>query len=312
MTPETRAKLLLVFVMVVWGGSFIASKVGLKQLYPVELATIRFAIAVPLLLVITLALEGLGAFRIAKKDLPVLIAMALTGVTLQYIVQFYGMTLTSVTDTALLINMGTFFVIVPSAIFLRERLSLDNWVGVIIAFMGAVVVATGGSFIFSMNIVGDGLVLICAVMWAIYMLIGNKLAGKYSVLSQLNYIFIIGFIGLIPVYLLSPRHAIGDFSITSWACILYLAVVCSVFAYFIFNDAIIKLGPSKAAIYQYLEPLFAIFYAIVLLGEPLTMFVVLGALFIMAGIAMADNNLKVFGYILKEPATANEEAHKAR
>jgi drug/metabolite transporter (DMT)-like permease len=295
--------------MVVWGGSFIASKIGLEGLYPIELATYRFAIAVPLLVVITLALEGWSAFKIAKKDLPVLIAMALTGVTLQYIVQFYGMTLTSVTDTALLINMGTFFVIIPSALFLKERLSLDNWIGVLVAFLGAFIVATGGNFALSMNLVGDGLVLICAVMWAIYMLIGNKLAGKYSVLSQLNYIFIIGFIGLIPAYLVSPHHAIGEFSTTSWACILYLAVVCSVFAYFVFNNAIIKLGPTRAAIYQYLEPLFAIFYAIVLLGEPFTVLIALGALFIMAGIAMADNNLKVFGYILKEPASVKEEQH---
>jgi len=293
--------------MVVWGGSFIASKIGLRQLYPVELATFRFAIAVPLLIAITLLLEGKSAFKIARKDLPILVIMALTGVTLQYIFQFYGMTLTSVTDTALLINMGTFFVIIPSALFLRERLSLDNWIGVVVAFLGAFVIATGGSIVFSMNLVGDGLVLICAVMWATYMLVGNRLAGKYSVLAQLNYIFIIGFIGLIPAYLLSPRHAISDFSATSWACILYLAIICSVFAYFIFNDSIIKLGPSRAAIYQYLEPLFAIFYAIVLLGEPLTILVAAGAIFIMVGIAMADNNLKIFGYILKEPVPAKKE-----
>ncbi len=294
--------------MALWGGSFIASRVGLEGLYPVELATLRFAIAAPLLLLITLALEGRKAFRIAWKDLPVLVMMALTGVTLQYIVQFVAMTYTSVTNTALLINMGTFFVIIPSALFLREKLTVDNWLGVAIAFLGAALVATKGSFAFTPNLIGDGLVLICAVMWAVYILIGNKLAGKYSVLSQLNYIFIIGFVGLIPVYFLTPHHPFGGFSPLTWASLFYLAIVCSVIAYFFFNDAIIKLGPSKAAIYQYLEPFFAIILAIALLGEPLTTAIALGAVFIVTGIAMADNNLKLIGLVIKDTGTAGKAA----
>jgi drug/metabolite transporter (DMT)-like permease len=285
--------------MVIWGGSFIASKVGLGGLYPVELATLRFAIAAPLLFIITLVLEGRNTFRVNIKDMPVLVIMALTGVSLQYIVQFIGMTYTDVTNTALLINMCTFFVIIPSALFLKDRLTPDNFFGVVIAFIGAVLVATRGDLAITPNIIGDGLILICAVMWAVYILIGNRLAGKYSVLAQLNYIFIIGFVTLLPVYLVTPHHALTEISLTTWECLLYLALLCSVIAYFVFNVAIIKIGPSKTAIYQYLEPLFAIFFAILLLGEPLNLPIGFGALFIMAGIAMADNNLKIIGLFTK-------------
>lgn len=306
-TRENKAKLLLVLVMVLWGGSFIASKWGLEGLYPVELATLRFAIAAPVLLVLTLLLEGRRAFRIARRDLPVLVVMALTGVTLQYIVQFVGMTYTSVTNTALLINMGTFFVILPSALFLKEKLTPDNLLGVFIAFLGAVLVATRGALSFSPNLVGDSLIVVCAVMWAVYILIGNRLAGKYSVLAQLNYIFIIGFLGLIPAYLATPHHALSGISTTTWECLLYLAVVCSVVAYFVFNDSIIRLGPSRTAIYQYLEPFFAIIFAIALLGEPLTVVIAVGALFIITGIAMADNNLKILGHVISGPGPVKKE-----
>lgn len=295
--------------MALWGGSFIASKIGLGDLYPVELATLRFAIAAPLLLLITLALEGRKAFRVARKDLPVLVVMALTGVTLQYIVQFFAMTYTTVTNTALLINMGTFFVIIPSALFLREKLSIDNFLGIAIAFLGAALVATRGNLVLAPNLIGDGLVLLCAVMWAIYILVGNRLAGKYSVLVQLNYIFLIGFIALIPAYLATPRHALGDLSMTTWYSLLYLSLVCSILAYFFFNDSIIRLGPSKTAIYQYLEPFFAIILAIVLLSEPLTILIAVGALFVIAGIAMADNNLKILGYVIKDAGKADKEHH---
>jgi drug/metabolite transporter (DMT)-like permease len=296
--------------MVVWGGSFIASRLGLDGLYPVELATLRFAIAAPLLLLVTLIVAGPRSLYVAPKDLPVLIVMAMTGVTLQYIVQFVGMTYTSVTNTALLINMGTFFVIIPSALFLKEKLSADNALGVIIAFLGAVLVATRGDLSFSLMLLGDGLILICAAMWAVYILIGNKLAGKYSVLTQLNWIFMIGFLCLIPFYLITPHHALASFSILSWECILYLAIFCSIVAYFVFNDAIIKIGPSKTAIYQYLEPFFAIIFAILILSEPLSPAIVVGALFILAGIAMADNNLKLIGFFLKpKEAQVAEKGH---
>jgi drug/metabolite transporter (DMT)-like permease len=292
-------KAVLVLVMVLWGGSFIASKVGLDSLYPVEMATLRFAIATPVLLLITILLYGVKSLHVKGKDLPVLIVMAMTGVTLQYIVQFIAMTYTSVTNTALLINMGTFFVIIPSVLLLKVKFTADNTLGVIIAFLGAGLVATNGNIALSVNLIGDGLVLICAAFWATYILIGNRLAGKYSVLTQLNYIFIIGFLGLLPFYFLTPHHDIASLGTVSWVSLLYLAIICSVVAYFFFNDAIIKIGPSQTAIYQYFEPMFAIIFAILLLQEPFTIYIGLGAVLIIAGIAMADNNLKFLGYFFK-------------
>lgn len=293
-------KITLVLVMVIWGGSFIASSMGLDGLYPVELATLRFTIAVPILLGMTILLKGVKSLIIDPKDLPVLTVLALTGVTLQYIVQFMAMTYTTVTNTALLINLGTIFVVISSALLLKEKLKPDNIMGIALAFMGTALVATKGDFAISPNIIGDTLVIFCAVMWAIYLLTGNKLAGKYSVLTQLNYIFIIGWICLLPAYFLTPHHALSEINTLSWTCIAYLAILCSVVAYFLFNDALIKIGPSKTAIYQYFEPFFAIIFAIALIGEPLTMIVATGALLIVIGVAMADNNIKILGHIFKE------------
>lgn len=296
---KTVAKLLLVLVMVFWGGSFVASKVGLEGMYPVELATLRFAIATPLLLAMTVLVFGWKSLKIERRDLLILFGMAMTGITLQYIVQLVAMTYTTVTNTVLLINMGSFFVLIPAVLIYKEKFKADNWLGVLIAFFGAALIITKGNFGLTTNIIGDGLVLISAALWAVYVLIGNRLAGKYSVLTQLNYIFIIGFLGLLPFYALTPRHDIGAISAISWGSLLYLAVVCSIIAYFFFNDAIIKIGPSKTAIYQYFEPFFGIIFAVLLVNEPLTAFVVVGGALIIAGIALADNNLKIIGYFKK-------------
>lgn len=302
------AKFLLVLVMVVWGASFVASKVGLDGMYPIELATLRFAIAVPVLLLVTILVFGWKSLIIQKKDLLVLFGMAMTGVTLQYITQLIAMTYTTVTNTALLINMGTFFVIIPAIFLFKEKFTADNLLGVIIAFAGVALVASNGKLELSPHLIGDGIVLISAGLWAVYVLIGNKLAGKYSVLTQLNYIFMIGFIGLLPFYFITPHHDITQLSPVSWGSLIYLAIFCSIIAYFFFNDAIIKIGPSKSAIYQYLEPLFAILFAIILLNEPLTTFIIAGAALIILGISMSDNNVRIIGFFRKKPVETPVEA----
>jgi drug/metabolite transporter (DMT)-like permease len=285
--------------MAIWGGSFVASNFGLNDMYPVELATLRFAIATPLLVVLTIALSGWKSLLIDRKDLPVLFGMAMTGITLQYIVQLIAMTYTTVTNTVLLINMGTFFVIILSAHFLKEKFSIFNIAGVVLAFLGAAIIITNGQLSLTSNVVGDGLVLISALFWAVYVMIGNKLAGKYSILTQLNWIFIIGFLGLLPVYAITSRHDLASLPAAAWGSLLYLALFCSIVAYFFFNDAIVKIGPSQTAIYQYFEPMFGILLAIALIGEPLTGFIIAGAILIVAGIALADNNLKIVDYFLK-------------
>jgi drug/metabolite transporter (DMT)-like permease len=74
-------------INVFWGGSFIANAIALKSIGPIEIASIRFFIAAPLLAVITLLWKGPGIFRVEKKDYPAILAMSITGVTLQYIIQ---------------------------------------------------------------------------------------------------------------------------------------------------------------------------------------------------------------------------------
>ena len=166
--------------MAVWGGSFVASKLGLDGMYPIELATLRFAIATPMLLLMTVAFFGWKSLKVDRKHLLVLFVLAMTGITLQYIVQLVAMTYTTVTNTVLLINMGTFFVLIPSALFLKVRFTADNILGVAIAFIGAALIITNGSLGLTANIIGDSLVIVSALLWAIYVLIGNRLAGKVS------------------------------------------------------------------------------------------------------------------------------------
>ncbi len=285
--------------MLVWGGSFVASHFGLADMYPVELATLRFAIATPVLVVATVALYGLKSLKVEPRDLPVLFGMAMTGITLQYITQLVAMTYTSVTDTVLLINMGTFFVIVLAWLFLKEKFSIFNIVGVILAFIGAAFIVTNGRLALTASLVGDGIILLSALFWAVYVMIGNRLAGKYSILTQLNWIFIIGFLGLLPFYAFTPRHDLALLPSEAWGALIYLALVCSIVAYFFFNDAIAKIGPAQTAIYQYFEPMFGVLLAILLVGETMTGFTVAGVALIIAGILLADNNLKIVDHFLK-------------
>ena len=113
----------LLAINVFWGGSFIANAIALKSIGPIEIASLRFFITAPLLFAITLFWKGHGIFKIDRKDIWPLVGMAITGVTLQYVIQVTAQSYTSAINASLLINTSTFFILFLGALFLAEKLT---------------------------------------------------------------------------------------------------------------------------------------------------------------------------------------------
>jgi len=272
--------ILVSIVALVWGGSFIAVKIGVESISPITLAFFRFVVASPLMFLI---LAGRGKIiRISPTEIPLLIVLALTGVTLLYILQFTGIKYTSATNSALLINTNVLFIAIFSWIFLEETFSYRKLMGVLLAFTGAIFVISKGSLSISPSIKGDMLILLSALCWAVYSIVGKKLLEKYDSLSLTTYAFIIGTFLFIPfVY-----DDLWSIKITAkeWAVILYLALLCSVFAYVAWYYALKKADATEVAIFLNLIPLFTMFLAYLVLKERITIFTLIGASFIIYGI----------------------------
>jgi drug/metabolite transporter (DMT)-like permease len=278
----------LLMVNVLWGASFIANAIALKSIGPIEIVSLRFFITAPLLFGITLLWKGPGIFRIDLKDLLPLTGMAITGVTLQYILQVTAQSYTSAINVSLLINTSTFFILFLGALVLGERLTSARVIGAFIGFAGVALLVSRGTLSFSLGQFGDLMVLLCAFLWAVYTIISKRISGKYSPLTVLNYVFIIGTIGFIPFYLLSPQTAITTIPLQVTGAILFLAIFCSIIAYLIYNIALDRMGASRVALYIYFVPLSTIILAWLILGESLTLAAGIGGLFVLAGMWIAE------------------------
>ncbi|HTX44080.1 MAG TPA: DMT family transporter [Methanocella sp.] len=285
------ALLLALFAInVFWGGSFVANAIALKTIGPIEIASLRFFIAAPLLFIVTYLWKGKEIFRFDLKDLGTFAIMALTGVTLQYVLQVSAQSYTTATNASLLINTSVFFIIFLSALFLKEKLTGWRIAGSVIGFVGAALLVSKGTLSFDLggHAFGDVLIIACAFLWATYSIYGKKIASKYSPLTTLNCVFVIGTIGLIPFYFLTPHAAVTNIPADAMASILFLALFCSIIAYLVYNVALERMSASTVALYIYFVPLSTIVLAWLILGETLTMPTIGGGLMVLLGMYIAE------------------------
>lgn len=282
----------LLAINVFWGGSFVANAIALKYVGSIEIASIRFFIAAPLLLIATYLWKGREIFTFDKKDIITFIILALTGVTFQYVIQVSAQNFTSATSASLLINTSVFFIMILSALFLNEKMTWIRIMGAIIGFIGVALLITKGSLSLDLNenAIGDLMIIMCALLWSIYSIYGKKIATKYHPLALLNYIFILGTIGLVPFYFLTPHLPIQNVPLTALAAILFLAIFCSIIAYLVYNIALEKMDVSRVAVYIYFVPLSTIVLAAVILNETLTMASVAGGLMVLIGMYLAEKH----------------------
>jgi len=275
-----RYAVIISMVALIWGGSFVAVKIGVEDIAPIMLAFLRFAIASPLMVLILAMRKKIAKISIA--EIPLLLIIALTGVTLLYILQFTGIKYTSATNAALLINTNVLFIAIFSWTFLKEKMSHKKLLGIILAFVGAAIIILNGSLSISPSIKGDSLIILSAICWAIYSIVGKKMLKKYDAFTLTTYAFIIGTLLFIP-FVYKDISSI-KITIKEWIIILYLALLCSVFAYIAWYDALAKIDATKVAIFLNLIPLFAMLLAHLILNERITFFILIGAAFIIYGI----------------------------
>lgn len=279
----------LAVINIFWGGSFIANQIALdRHIGPIEIASLRFFITAPLLVAVTLFWKGAGIFKIDRRDLPALVAMAITGVTLQYVIQVSAQNYTSPINASLLINTSTFFILFLGALFLAERLTTARIIGAFIGFGGVALLVSGGKLSFELGQIGDLMILTCAFLWAIYTIVGKRLSGKYHPLTVLNYVFIIGTVGFVPFYLLTPHTDLAVIPMEAVGAIVFLAIFCSIVAYLVYNMALDRMDASQVGLYIYLVPCSTIILSWLILGKGLSLASGIGGLLVLAGMYIAE------------------------
>jgi len=283
---------LMILLIIFWGSSFVVVKQLLNVgLTPTSVATFRFLLAGVLFLV-ALGFKKYAdpdyKLRVDLRDVPVLLVLALVGVTFFFLVQYYGIQLAGASIAAILVCLlSPILITVFSARLFGERLVKKQFLGIAVAATGTflVVLADLLNLRGSMNFLLGTLILISTpFMWAGYSLLGQKIMKKHDAFLVVSYVSLLGGLCLIPFSLAEGSFMqLFTMSLTNWLWILYLAATCSLLGYFIWFYVLKKAG-STASTFLFGEPLITAIFAVMFVNEVLYPSIIAGAILIFVGV----------------------------
>jgi len=270
--------------MLFWGMSFVWTAIVLDYYQPVSVIFIRLFISTAFLLT---WLKIFGRFqKIAKKDYKLFLISALFNPFFYFLGENYGVKLTSPTVSAAMIATIPLFAPVTAYFFLKEKLTWLNIAGLLISFIGVLIILLKKDFSFEFSQWGI-IALLFAVMSAVgYVIFLKKLSVSY------NPIFIIGLQNLIGLIYFIPVFFILEFNqfltvIPNTKVIfslLALAIFCSSLAFVAFTVATREIGVSKTNVFANLIPVFTGVFSYYLIGEELNDQKIIGIVIVVAGL----------------------------
>ena len=275
-------------MILVWGISFLNTRVLLDSgLTPTEIFVARFTIAYVSLLVVS----GFKVRFTGWRDELLFVVCGVAGGSAYFIAENTALELTLISDVAVLVSTAPLTTALMGAIFYRdERISWLSCLGMIIAFVGSVMLALKDGLVWGDSIMGDLLALLAAFVWAFYSMALKKLNRTYSTLFITRKLFFYGILSALP--LLAMEESQINWQAVSrpevWGNLLYLGLICSMAVYFICGITVKRIGAVRASNYFYLSPIISMIAAAIWFGERTNAVAYIGCVLILAGVIMAE------------------------
>lgn len=275
-------------MILVWGISFLNTRVLLDAgLTPTEIFVFRFIIAYFSLLIIC-------RFKVRYcgwRDELLFVVCGVAGGSAYFIAENTALEYTLISDVAVLVSTAPLTTALMGAIFYRdERITWMTCLGMVIAFIGSVMLAMKNGLVWGDSIIGDLLALSAAFVWAFYSMALKRLNRSYTTLFITRKLFFYGIVSAMPFLLLKNNNF--DWNTFRqpevWGNLLYLGLICSMAAYFIWGITVKRIGAVRASNYFYLSPIISMIAAAVWFGERTTIVAYVGCLLILAGVIIAE------------------------
>ncbi len=283
---QARAVALLGLVMLLWAGNSIVGRAVRDDVGPFTLAFIRWAGAS--LVLAPFAIRPLiREWPAIRRGWKAILLLGLLGVAAFNALLYSGLKYTTATNGLLLQAAIPPAIMLLDRMFFGVRTTLWQAAGVAASVLGVVVIVFEGDpgAVLQLHFgLGDGLVLISIVVWALYTVF-LRLRPEISAVSFIATTFLIGVIAMAPLALLEAQPLV--WSPRLGAAFLYVALLPSLLSYFIYTHATGVVGPARAGQAITLMPLFGAFLAAGLLGEKLHAFHFAGMALILIGIVVA-------------------------
>ncbi len=289
---QTIGHLLVLFTIIIWGTTFISTKVLLIDFQPVEILFFRFVMG---LLALLIAYPHRLKGTTIRQELT-FAAAGLCGICLYYLLENIALTYTLASNVGVIISVAPFFTAMVSQFFIKdqEKLSVNFFIGFLVAMVGIILISFNGSTL-QLNPTGDLLALLAAFIWACYSNLIKKIGSfGYHTIFTTRRVFIYGILFMIPtLYLFDFNWDITRFSNPVYLFnLLFLGLGASALCFVTWNYAVKVLGAIKTSVYIYIVPVITVVASVLILHEKITRTAGIGTLLTLIGLFLSEYKSK--------------------
>jgi drug/metabolite transporter (DMT)-like permease len=249
-----------------WGCGFFFGKIALAEMSFAHMVLYRFLFAIVVLLPLLVTHRpGLN-----RKEWGLLLVASFLGVPLQFLIQFYALSITTVSHASLMVGTMPVILAVGAAVFAHERMDWVGWVALAGSTSGAALIALGGHAKGGATLAGDALVVVSLMIALFWILLNKQLMGRHSHIVVTAYGLALGTAMLmiwVPVrYGLPPVHGV---SVKAWLALAGSGVLCTATTTLLWNWGMTQVPASQAGVLLNMEPLIGSLLGVLVLGERL-------------------------------------------
>lgn len=292
MLAEERVRLysLILLMIILWSANFVIGKYALREIPAMLVVGFRMLVSglamIPIYIRYT---RRTGSRGWTASDVPLLISLGVLGIGLNQLFFVAGLARTTVAHAAIMIGLTPMLVLVLASAIGLERMNAPRMAGMAIALGGVAVLQVFPSPGRSGTVLGDVLVFVGALTFAVFTVRGKATVGRLGGVVVNTFAYIGTGAAMLPVIVwLSREFSYAEVSVVAWASVIYMALFPSVIAYLIYYYALERIPASRLSAFSYLQPLFATLMAIPTLGEYPTRSLLIGGVLVVCGVFVAE------------------------
>lgn len=279
------------FAVIVWGASFIATKIAVGQISPISVVFIRFAMGIPLIL-LAVILRKQFAFPNGREWLYFAL-LGFLGISFHQWLQSNGLKTAQATTTAWIVSTSPAFIAILGWMVLKEKLNLTQSAGIVLAMLGVLAVVSKGDLstiaVGNFGTYGDFLILISSVNWAVFSILSRQGLKQHPSTRMTFWVMTIGWLITAVAFFAGGRYTeIQALNARGWTALIFLGIFTTGLAYIAWFDALGQLPAAQTGAFLFVEPLTSMVVASVILKEQITAVSILGGMVILAGIWLVN------------------------
>jgi len=286
---QTAGHLAALITVLIWGTTFISTKILLVDFQPAEILFFRFIMG---FFALCIACPHRMTGLTLRQELTLALA-GLCGVCLYYFMENIALTFTMASNVGVITSVAPFFTAILAHLFLKseEKLHARFFAGFAVAMAGIILISFNGARL-QLNPMGDLLAVTAAFIWACYSLLSKKISsfGRPVILTTRR-MFFYGILFMVPaMFFFDMQPGLSRFTnITYLLNIFYLGLGASALCFVTWNFAVRELGAVKTSVYIYMVPVITVITSVLILHEQLTLMAGLGTVLTLMGLVLSEH-----------------------